>query len=496
VPSPLSPPPIPSPSPPPPPAPPSPPPPSPLRSPTAPPPPRRFPRRWKPLTLEELYSFLGVLIVMGYNQQPEISLYWSTSADMGVAAIREAFTRQRFMDIWANLRYTAQLAVQELSEVAKAAQKEAEKKDAIMKVRPFLNVLNGQFRACRRPTSVLCIDETMTAFRGRSRIKICQPRKPIKWGFEHFTLCDGENGYVLNDEAHIGKGTHILFDPDVEPQPPFNGLMGRTTLYTARHYLGLGHTIVCDNRFTQAELFQHLYQHHKTYAVGSLRSNSAQMPLNYPALRHVNEERGEYILRQSGRLLLTVWKDTTSVSLLSTSVDPLGDEGKVKRVIKGHKQFVTCPPAALSYIKSFNRVDVANHLISSFHIGRRCKSWHRYFFFHKMNQVVVNARINMMQVCGITSANKRSQLNFRRALAMQLLRAMRYGKANRTIPTTAITNHYMDRAEKSRRCQVCYNHTKTRHESSFWCVPCKANLCQEKHRNCFSMHKQGVGKRY
>src|SRR5207253_2474521 len=229
-----------------PPSPPSGPPNPPPPSPTRPPKPRQD--EWTPLTIEELYAFFGVMIVIGYNQQPELSPYWSTASDMGVAAIREAFTRRRFLQIWKYLCYSVQPSTNELSSMAKAAQKAVEKEDAIMKVRPFLNVLNGQFRACRQPTSTLCIDETMTAFRGRSRIKICQPRKPIRWGFEHFTWCDGASGYVLNDEAHIGKGTHILFDPDEEPKPPFKGLMGRTTLYTARHYLNRGHTIVCDNR--------------------------------------------------------------------------------------------------------------------------------------------------------------------------------------------------------------------------------------------------------
>src|SRR5207253_2572288 len=118
----------------------------------------------------------------------------------------------------------------------------------------------------------------------------------------------------------------------------FHSLMGRTTLDTARHYFNRGHTIVCDNRFSQAELFQHLYKHHNTYADGSLRSNSAQMPLNIASLRgYNNDERAAYLLRQSGRLLLTIWKDTTSVCLLSTSVDPKAKDGQVGRFIKGKK---------------------------------------------------------------------------------------------------------------------------------------------------------------
>ena len=47
-----------------------------------------------------------------------------------------------------------------------------------------------------------------------------------------------------------------------------------------------------------------------------------------------------------------------------------------------------------------NGVDMANHLVSSFYVGRRCRVWHRYLFFQKLNQILVNARINMMTACG------------------------------------------------------------------------------------------------
>jgi Transposase IS4 len=290
----------------------------------------------------------------------------------------------------------------------------------------------------------------------------------------------------------------VLFDPDEEPEPVFQGnLMGRTTVYATRHYLGKGHTIVCDNRFTSANLFEHLFTHHKTYAVGSLRSNAAEMPANFDQLRkYAGNQRGDYTFRQNGRLLLTAWRDTTTVCLLSTNTDPEEKGGNVMRWFAGEKREIKCPQAGLSYTKSFNRVDMANHLISSFHVGRRCRSWHRYMFFHKLNQVCVNARINMMEVCGISNGNKRSQLNYRRALALQLLQRGRRAKVIRVIPTTTSAVHILERADRSRRCRVCYKYKQQRHESAWWCAPCKTNLCREHVRNCFKLHKDGVDKNF
>lgn len=150
----------------------------------------------------------------------------------------------------------------------------------------------------------------------------------------------------------------------------------------------MGHTVTCDNRFSTTMLFEYLYDKQNTCAVGSLRWNTAGMPDDYSKLMKAmkNSERGEYKLRQNGRLLFTAWKDTAVVGLLSTAVDPKAPPGEVLRQSKKEVRKVACPASALAYNLGYNWVDISNHLMSSFYVGRRCKYWHRYFFFHKLNQ--------------------------------------------------------------------------------------------------------------
>jgi hypothetical protein len=196
---------------------------------------------WQPLTLAEFYGFLAVLIIMGYNKLPEIKHYWSTSSDLGLKAVKDAFTYRRFAQIWKMFHYSSQPSYQRLGcldeevevddeeavegdrlDVAAAASQlkcVERNRDAIIKVRLFCEMVNSQFRKCRNPTRILCIDETITPFKGRSSIKVCQPRKPKKWGFEHFTLCEVGSGYILNDEAHLGKKQKMVFDGSQEPRP-------------------------------------------------------------------------------------------------------------------------------------------------------------------------------------------------------------------------------------------------------------------------------------
>jgi hypothetical protein len=33
---------------------------------------------WKPLTIKEIYIFLGILILIGFNKKPKIKDYWRT----------------------------------------------------------------------------------------------------------------------------------------------------------------------------------------------------------------------------------------------------------------------------------------------------------------------------------------------------------------------------------------------------------------------------------
>ena len=469
---------------------------------------------WTPLTKEELLSFIAVLIIMGYDEQPEMSNYWSTSSDLGNHAIRTAMTRVRFSQIWNNFRLSDEPSFTGVDPntaspgtlKAMGEQKAKEDSDAIMKLRPMMEAINAKFRQCRNPSSHICIDESMTAYKGRTKIKMYQPKKPIKYGFEHFTLCDCADGYILNDEAHIGKKNHMAADPAQDPAKDLRSShkMAHTTIYTARHYLNRGYTVVCDNRFTSALLFETFYKRFGTLACGSLRSNSSGMPGEWKRElqtygRQDGRRRGDYTMRQSGRLLLTVWYDTKTVSLLSTNVDPVkASSGAVKRVISGQKRQVPCPAAALTYTESMNGVDIANHLVSSFYVGRRCRVWHRYLFFQKLNQILVNARINMMTACGSKKVHRRSQLSFRRNLVAQLLALTPKVRPVR-LPAIQGTVHVQERAAMSRRCQVCRRYRDQRHETVWCCRTCRTHVCHDNTsrrlftgRTCWQLHLDRV----
>lgn len=134
---------------------------------------------WSPLSLSEWYVFVGVLIVMGYHRVPEMRQYWSKCSDVGVKAVRQAMPYRRFEQIWKAFHYSNQPPYARMGSRARCASRlraiEREK-DAMVKVRFLCSMVNRQFRRCRNPARELCVDESMTAFTGRSKVKVSRRR--------------------------------------------------------------------------------------------------------------------------------------------------------------------------------------------------------------------------------------------------------------------------------------------------------------------------------
>ena len=74
--------------------------------------------------------------------------------------------------------------------------------DKLFKVRPLINAIKERFQIIA-PREILCIDEHMVSFKGRSKLKQCNPQKPKKWGYKLYVLTSLE-GLIFNFEVHTG----------------------------------------------------------------------------------------------------------------------------------------------------------------------------------------------------------------------------------------------------------------------------------------------------
>ena len=115
------------------------------------------------LTVEELEQFIGILFVMSIFKMSSTRDYWEQ-----------------------NMRY--------------------DKIADVMPTRRF----EKRFQVIA-PTEVLCIDEQMVLFKGRSKLKQYNPQKPKKWGYKLDVLTSPE-GLIFNFPANISCFSRRLQD--------------------------------------------------------------------------------------------------------------------------------------------------------------------------------------------------------------------------------------------------------------------------------------------
>ena len=58
---------------------------------------------WVDVSKDEVWSFLGIIVLMGIHRLPRVRNYWSKDELLGVSAVQEAMSLNRFWAIWSNL---------------------------------------------------------------------------------------------------------------------------------------------------------------------------------------------------------------------------------------------------------------------------------------------------------------------------------------------------------------------------------------------------------
>ena len=58
---------------------------------------------WVNVSVSEVWSFLGIVILMGVHRLPRIRNYWSKDSFLGISALQECMSLSRFWALWSNL---------------------------------------------------------------------------------------------------------------------------------------------------------------------------------------------------------------------------------------------------------------------------------------------------------------------------------------------------------------------------------------------------------
>ena len=125
---------------------------------------------WHDTVAPEIWTFLGIILLMGIKRLPRIQLYWGGDDFVSVPTLARYMSRTRFWAIWRYLHVT---------------QGECPAREGLSnKIKPVIDTLSHTFLQYYSPGQELSVDEAMVKYKGHVGGKVCMPRKPVKLGFK------------------------------------------------------------------------------------------------------------------------------------------------------------------------------------------------------------------------------------------------------------------------------------------------------------------------
>jgi hypothetical protein len=199
--------------------------------------------KWYDTNPQEMQLFIGMILAMGIHQLPQLEDYWSSHPLLGANGIVAGMSYRRFRVL---------LSCLHLVDNTTALPRGQAGFDKLHKIRPLINIIQGNMEECYNPHQEVAIDEAMVGFKGRSSIKQYMPMKPTKRGFKIWCLCDSSNGYTYRFMVYTGAST----------EKESGGLGPAVVLKLANPLLDKSHFLYYDNYFSSVDLAKTLVSQH------------------------------------------------------------------------------------------------------------------------------------------------------------------------------------------------------------------------------------------
>lgn len=442
------------------------------------------------LDRNELEQFIGTAVYMSVLHLPRSRMYWSSACRLPHVA--DVMPRDRWEEIKHYIHFNDNMA--------------PNNNDRLFKIRPLIDALLPKFQALPQD-QMLCVDEQMVPFKGKSSLKQYIPKKPYKWGYKIFVLCDTK-GLVHSFDIFAGKNDPAPGGPDI-------GASGNIVLKLAQVIPGaLNHLLYFDNWFSSLQLFVAL-ANNGIPALGTVQQNRLQ-GCNFIADGEM-KKKGRGTLEEKQAVVDNVeiravkWFDNRGVIVASTfaSAQPVSTVERWDRKLK-KKMSVECPSIISLYNKFMGGVDALDALIAYYRIRIRSKKYYHRFFFHFVDMVIVNSWLLYRRDCeslNIPKKKQRDLLSFRTSVAEALcMQGKDLSKKKRGRPSSDVEREFEKKrhrgpakaipaqevrgdavghwpvVESSRqRCKLpnCSGQTVVK------CSKCNVHLCLNKNNNCF-----------
>jgi len=407
------------------------------------------PEDWPKTSVNELYAFIGAHLLMGIHPLPRLELYWSPAYSPPLLTAH--FSQHRFKEL---LRFFRVSAVDDATSDY----------NPMPHVRSLADKLNTRFAAHYTPSRHLVIDETMVAFKGRSKMKQYNPSKPHKWGYKIYCLAN-EN-YICRFEIYEGKA-----EESSDKGPVFDLVMRMINGYENAERI-----LFANSWFASLPLLNALKEKGIRFC-GSVHPNRRGLP-KIPPESIAALKRGEWIQRQKGDISFVLWKDQKVVRVLSNHCSPMETSSLSRWGDSNEKVQIGCPRAVRDYFYHARSVDVVNQLHYAYLMGRKAmRCWPRLAWW-LLDACILNAF--HLDQC---THGRSDQLGFREGLMIALMeqhdskRRMLQVAAPPAQSIALAKDHYPEHSATIADCVVCSHQPGHRVRARIICHLCKVHLC-------------------
>ena len=425
------------------------------------------------LGVDDIKSFLGILLLSGYHKLPSERHYWSNDEDLGVSLVKAAMSRNCFQRLKSVIHFCNNDVANE------------NKQDKGFKVRKLISAFQKSFMQFSLFEESLAVDEMMVKYYGHNSLKQFIRGKPIRFGYKLWALC-GSSGYCYNFDLYCGSNV------DEENKDLLVG--SKIVLQMLKNVEdSKSHSVYFDNYFTGYDLLVHL-RNLGFQATRTIRENRLKHCPIKSDKDLKKDKRGAYDYRfdTNEEILIIKWFDNKCVTVGSNfdTIEPLA---KVQRWIKDckSKEGVPQPHAIYNYNKNMGGVDHHDWLVGKYSVSIRGKKWYWPLFTRMLDMAVVNAWIIYRMIHGPETLDL---LEFRRKICVPYLKlACLEAAVGRPRNLSRVSNSFSDvrydtkghvikKRDSQRRCQnrPCKAKPRT------FCGKCNVTLCVE----CFSSYHQ------
>lgn len=417
--------------------------------------------KWKDVTVEELYVFLAVSLLMVRNKHLTINEHWSTDSLLESPIFSKLMTRDRYLLILKMLHFNDNNT--------------NNNSDKLHKLRPIIDHCKYYFKHYLVPFQNICIDESLVLFKGRLFFKQYISSKRSRFGIKLFVLCDCDTGYILDFIVYCGKSSEIYDNYNL-------GQSSAVVTTLIEPYLNRGHSLFVDNYYSSPKLFSFLHNR-KTNACGTVRKNRKHLPKLEKKLKI-----GETESSHTNSLLAIKWLDRREVYMLTTMHDD--SMKKCDKINYKTKENILKPKCVIDYNGNMGAVDRSDLLLSSLSVMRKSVKWYKKLFFHFVDMIIINS----YSLHILKSETHVALADFHLRLTRQIIEKYRTvefqnkrGRHSTDYPLRLTERHFpsfVPATEKkknaTRKCVVCSKtdkKQKKRRETRYMCEICDVGLC-------------------